>query len=134
MSYTKESIQAAADKIIAAAENGELQPFGQCQYEDANGKCCAIGYLLTLEQRNTLKNAFDEHETAVNGLEISDDRVLSLLGGQEAIETQLGMPMQAARKIQTSFDGRILGTTDEEALLSRFIDDVQSITAEYAQI
>lgn len=130
MIHTKESIRAAADKIIAAVENDELQPFGGCRYEDKNGKPCAIGYLMTKEQRAQLRVAEAGDGSSLNNQEISDENIATIFGGVKALEAQIGMPLELAAEIQKSFDfgGIIKGCKGRK---EDFIQSVEGIVNDY---
>jgi hypothetical protein len=85
-----------AQRLIDAYYDGELQPQGCCLYEDpTSGKPCAVGFLLTQEQRDKIKWAGENEMCGINSVE-------SLT--TEEIEATTGLTRSQLNNIQVAFD------------------------------
>ena len=83
-------------RLIAAYENGELQEPGQCAYVcTQSGKPCAVGYLLTEEQRQKVIAAGKNME---HGPGLLKDTIPD-------IEETTGLSIDELTDIQMGFDG-----------------------------
>jgi hypothetical protein len=109
--YTRETTVAALERVKQAALNGELQLAGACQYLDDTGKPCAVGYLLTQEQRELMKERGE-----LNCEAISSVFPFEVFGGVEAFEAQVGMKWKVASKLQEAFDGALSLDTFENSI------------------
>jgi hypothetical protein len=121
-------IRGQVNKIINAVQNDELQAFGACQYEDAYGKCCAIGYLMTPEQRAMLIEGKNQRGRRLNQTSINDPYVVAAFGGASALEKAIGIPLGLAADIQSAFDEANESFVDP---VSGFVNAVEALCADY---
>lgn len=85
----------AHERLLKAFTHDELQPLGNCQYSDSNGKPCAVGYFFTPEQRADIK------KRGINDITID---VVQASVGAVNIEAMTGMTMDQCMEIQRQFD------------------------------
>jgi hypothetical protein len=81
-----------AQRVLDAYRAGKLQTRKSCQYRDRDGKCCAVGFLMSDEDREIVVNA-GFNSQAVDGLE---DRF--------STKAMTGLAYYDAKRLQSGFD------------------------------
>jgi hypothetical protein len=89
--------QQTGQALLAALADGKLQPFGMCQYISRSEKPCAVGFLLTPEERERV---------AYQGFNSQNIRAVVERGlvNDAVLYERTGLTLDALAAIQASFD------------------------------
>lgn len=113
-------------KLREAMNEGNLAE--RCVYEDSQGRCCAVGFLLTPETRAKIL------EQELNGVSLQDQtRGVDILI-QPDLE-KVGITIGQARKLQSAFDALTLrGGPNAMPQNQRYLEIWKQRTAEIFEL